>query len=451
VLYFGDNLPILRDFLPEGLVDLVYLDPPFNSNATYNLLFRERGGERSAAQITAFEDTWRWGTEAEATYRDVVGGDTPKRVADLLVGLRTVLGSSDMMAYITMMTPRLLHLHRVLKPHGSIYLHCDPTASHYLKLVMDSVFGPEQFRNEIIWRRSGSHNSSRRFGPIHDVLLFYTKTDNYYFNPIYKPYFKGHVAGYFKQRDQRGAFWTNALTGAGTRNGDSGKPWHGYSPTAVGRHWAIPGRIAEELGLDPDLALHEKLDALDAAGFITHPGKASNAMPTYKQYLNDSPGNLVQDIWAYQPYTHNLLHGTDDAIDEDVRWLVAQGDSERMGYPTQKPLGLLRRIIESSCPPDGVVLDPFCGCGTAVVAAELLGRSWIGNRRHALSYHPDSKPPQGFISRRSSSIYGRGRPAGCVECCSSRGTRSAQVRVVGIGPSQCTPGQRSKAWSGSRS
>lgn len=375
-LYYGDNLDILRRYVKDESIDLIYLDPPFKSNQDYNVLFAEQNGSRSAAQIKAFEDTWQWDSAAAQAYQDSVeqGG----KVSDALQAFRKFLGDTDMLAYLAMMAPRLVELGRVLKPTGSIYLHCDSAASHYLKLLMDGVFGPGQFRNEIIWRRTGSHNSNERFGPIHDTLLFYSKTDRYYFKRVFRPYLMGHVGGYFKQEDERGKYWTNALTGAGTRTGQSGKPWRSYDPTAVGRHWAIPGKIAEELALADNLTSQEKLDALDAAGFIDHPSKSSRAMPTYRQYLKDSPGMALQDIWAYQPHTRGVLYGTDEAIDEDVRWLVSQGDPERLGYQTQKPVGVLQRIIEASCPAQGVTLDPFCGCGTTIAASQKLQRRWIG-------------------------------------------------------------------------
>lgn len=376
-LYYGDNLEVLRLHIKDEAADLVYLDPPFKSNQDYNVLFMEKDGSLSKSQMQAFEDTWTWDQEAEHAYQEVVErGGKPSTV---MQAFHTFLGPSDMLAYLAMMAPRLMELRRVLKPTGSIYLHCDPAASHYLKLLMDAIFGPEQFRNEIIWRRTGSHNSPRRFGPIHDSLLFYSKADGYYFKRVFRPYLKGHVDGYFKQADEKGRYWTNALTGPGTRTGYSGQPWKGYNPTAVGRHWAIPGKITEELGIeDDDLTSQEKLDALDEAGFVGFPGEDSHAMPTYRQYLKDSPGMALQDLWTYQPHTRGVLYGSDEAIDEDVRWLVAQGDPERLGYQTQKPKGLLERIIKSSCPDNGIVLDPFCGCGTTIEASQNLGRTWIG-------------------------------------------------------------------------
>jgi site-specific DNA-methyltransferase (adenine-specific) len=185
-LFFGDNLDILRSGrIPVGSVDLIYLDPPFNSNATYNILFAEKSGEKSAAQITAFEDTWHWGPEARAAYDDAMKLGAP-RLADLLQALRAFLGENDMMAYLTMMAVRLVELHRVLKPTGSLYLHCDPTASHYLKIIMDSIFSPINYRNEITWKRTGAHNDPKKYGRNTDIILFYTKTNDYIWNEIYQ-------------------------------------------------------------------------------------------------------------------------------------------------------------------------------------------------------------------------------------------------------------------------
>jgi site-specific DNA-methyltransferase (adenine-specific) len=212
-LYFGDNLPLLRDEIPSESVDLIYLDPPFNSKASYNILFKERSGEQSAAQIVAFEDTWHWGKEAELAFHEIVTKG-PKKTADLMQAFRSFLGQNDMMAYITMMAPRIVEMHNVLKPTGSIYLHCDPTASHYLKLVMDAVFGPIRFRNEITWRRTGSHNKLKRYGPVHDTILFYTKTDDYIWNGPKRPYMRGHVEENFvlDEHGYRTNYYGNVLT-----------------------------------------------------------------------------------------------------------------------------------------------------------------------------------------------------------------------------------------------
>ncbi|GIL00856.1 MAG: restriction endonuclease subunit M [Alphaproteobacteria bacterium] len=376
-LYYGDNLPILRDHIADGSVDLVYLDPPFNSNATYNVLFKAPSGEQSQAQIEAFDDTWHWTEAAENAYWEVLHGPNTD-AARMLEAMRGFLGENDMMAYLAMMAIRLIELHRVLKPTGSLYLHCDPTASHYLKILLDAVFGKDKFLNEVIWRRTGSHNNAKRFGPIHDVILFFQKSNSYRHNPVFRPYLKGHVDSYFKKADSKGQYWTNSIHGAGVRYGASGQPWRGYDPTAVGRHWAVPSELVVAFGIDPELPQHEKLDALADLGLIDFPPLGSPSLPTYRQYLHSSPGLLLQDIWAYQPHTRGVLYNSDQAIDEDVRWLTAQGDEERLGYRTQKPQGLLERIISASSNPGDVVLDPFCGCGTTVHAAQKLGRQWIG-------------------------------------------------------------------------
>ena len=203
-LYYGDNLDILRQHVPDESVDLIYLDPPFNSNASYNVLFKEQSGEESPAQIKAFTDTWEWTQESERVFEQeiIMNPTTPPNVKDMITAFREFIGRNAMMAYLVMMTPRLVDLRRVLKPNGSIYLHCDPTASHYLKLVMDAVFGADNFRNEITWRRTGTHNKARRFAPIHDTILFYTKSDSYSWKDVRRPYMKGHVEEYFVQDNQ---------------------------------------------------------------------------------------------------------------------------------------------------------------------------------------------------------------------------------------------------------
>jgi DNA modification methylase len=374
-LYYGDNLDVLRRHVRDETVDLVYLDPPFSSDVNYNVLFQEHG-EKAAAQIEAFTDTWEWNTEAAAAFQEVVeqGGE----VAKAMIAFRTLLGTSDMLAYLSMMAPRLMELHRKLKPTGSLYLHCDPTASHYLKLLLDAVFGPERFRNEIIWRRTGAHGKSRRWGPIHDSILYYTKSEQFTWHPPKRPYMRGHVEANFV-KDEKGwrtNYYGNVLTGSGLRGGESGKPWRGFDPSAKNRHWAIPGVLAEDAGEDlAGLTQHEKLDRLFELGYITiEPGQA---WPLYQHYLRPGDGQAVSDLWAFQPYTQKTVFGTDEGIDEDIRWLSPQ-DKERLGYPTQKPLRLLERIIEASSNPDDLALDPFCGCGTAIDAAQALGRNWVG-------------------------------------------------------------------------
>lgn len=372
-LYYGDNLDVLRRHVADKSVDLVYLDPPFNSNASYNVLFAERDGTQAAAQIKAFEDTWRWDEGAARAFEEVV--EAGGRVSQAMQAFRTFLGDSDMLAYLAMIAPRLVELRRVLKPTGSLYLHCDPTASHYLKMILDAVFGPENFRSEVIWRRSSGHNKvSRQYGPIHDTIFFFAKSDECYFQPGFTPVSRGYIREWFTGEDARGPFRTNMLTGPGTRTGTSGQPWKNFDPTTVGRHWAIPATLRKELPPEAEAwTTHQCLDRLNEGGFIYIP-RAGEGQPKYKQYV--SAGIPYQDVWAYQPYTQGCLYGVEDAIDEDVKWL--QHDEERLGYPTQKPEGLLKRIIESSCPADGIVLDPFCGCGTTIAAAQKLGRRWIG-------------------------------------------------------------------------
>ncbi len=359
-LYFGDNLDILRENVPDESVDLIYLDPPFNSNATYNVLFRERTGEDSAAQITAFEDTWSWSMESEIAFQDVIT-DGPEKLGDLLQAMRGFLGQNDMMAYLTMMAQRMAELHRVLKPTGSIYLHCDPTASHYLKLMMDAVFGQDNFRNEITWKRTGSHGGAKRWGPVHDVILFYTASGRYKWNRSFQDYSSEYLDRHYRNEDKRGKFQVVSLTGAGTREGDSGKEWRGVNPTHSGRHWAIPRRSLQNAyphrtDLD-ELSTQERLDLLDDAGLVYWP--PSGRIPRQKRYADESPGVPIQDVVA------------------DINPISAQA-RERLGYPTQKPEALLERIINASSNEGDVVLDPFCGCGTAIAVAERLNRRWIG-------------------------------------------------------------------------
>ncbi len=379
VLYYGDNLDVLRKHIKDASVDLIYLDPPFNSNRSYNVLFRHKSGQEAQAQIEAFDDTWTWSQEADRLYDELVkGGAAPTRVADALEGMRRVLDDNDVLAYIVMMTARLVELERVLKPGGSLYLHCDPTASHYLKIILDAIFGPVNFLNEIIWRRTGAHSSARRYAPTHDVILFYAKGHDYKWNNPRKAFMRGHVAEYFVEEGGRWRtnYYGNVLTGSGTRNGESGQPWQGFDPTAKGRHWAIPGDLVADIDEDfSDMTQHQKLDRLLKLGHITI--VKGEAWPMYQRTITPKDGTPVPDIWAYQPYTDGTVFGTEEGIDADVRWLGTR-DRERLGYPTQKPLGILERMIAASSDPGDIVLDPFCGCGTAVDAAQKLGRQWIG-------------------------------------------------------------------------
>jgi DNA modification methylase len=377
-LFYGDNLEILRNHFYDESVNLIYLDPPFNSEADYNILFKERTGEQSTAQIRAFSDFWHWDQEAKRAY-DYLATQAPSQVSDMIASLYGFLGKNDLFAYLVMMEIRLLELHRVLKSTGSIFLHCDPTASHYLRILMDATFSPKNFRNEIIWRRTGAHGPTRSFGPIHDTILFYSKTGDYYFNIVRKPYMKGHVESRFsKDESGKSKFTTggNILTGSGATEGESGKPWRGFDPSAKNRHWATPQYLVEQMPLDfAKLGVLEKLERLYREGLIEI--KEGAAWPTPVRYFKETDGQPLPDIWAAQPYTQGTVYGTNDIIDADVQWLGTTAP-ERMGYQTQKPLGVLERIIRSTCPEDGVVLDPFCGCGTTIVAAEKLHRRWVG-------------------------------------------------------------------------
>lgn len=359
-LYFGDNLDVLRESIKDESVDLIYLDPPFNSNATYNVLFSTPKGHQSDAQIAAFDDTWHWGAQALAAFTALMQ-QSNTGVAEVVRALQTVLGKNDMMAYLSMMAIRLLELHRVLKPTGSLYLHCDPTASHYLKIVLDQVFGAENYRSEITWKRTTAHSSAKRYAPIHDTIFYYSKGDSPVWNEPRSNYADEYLDRYYKYDDGDGRlYWRADITGAGIRTGDSGKPWRGRDPTAINRHWALPLAVLADLaGVDEAKAMtaQEKLDLLDRHGLIYWP--KGDGMPQYKRFRDQLRGVSVGDIW--------------DDIDR-----INPVGSERLGYPTQKPLALLERIIAASSSEGDTVLDPFCGCGTAVHAAEKLKRKWIG-------------------------------------------------------------------------
>ncbi len=342
-LYYGDNLNILREYIATESVDLIYLDPPFNSSRSYNVLFKDESGRASDAQITAFEDTWHWEQTAVRTFEDLLT-EAPQAVGTAISAMETIIGHNQMMAYLVMMTARLVELHRVLKPTGSLYLHCDPTASHYLKIILDTIFGGENFLSEIIWKRTSAHSSAKRPGPIHDVILMYSKSANYNWNQQYNPYDQEYIETFFDEVDERGKRYKRAdLTGAGTRNGETGLQWRGIDVTAKGRHWAYPP---------------SKLEEFDKLGKVHWPSKAGG-MPRLKIFPEDSQGIPIQDVWSDIPPLHNL-------------------SAERLGYPTQKPVELLERIIQASSNPGDVVMDPFCGCGTAIAAAQKLGRRWIG-------------------------------------------------------------------------
>ncbi len=327
-LFFGDNLDILREWIDDESVDLIYLDPPFNSQARYNVLFETPLEDAASAQAEAFRDTWTWGEEAEWSFKEIMqaGGST----ARIVEALKSALGNSDMMAYLVMMAVRLHVLRDKLKPTGSLYLHCDPTASHYLKIILDGIFDPRSFRSEIIWRRSAAHSKlTRQYGPIHDVILFYARGERTTFHPQHTPYTRQYISKMFRHADEKGHYRLNELTGSGTRSGDSGKPWQGYNPTTKGRHWAIPASMREHLpNAGTSMSPQEMLDVLHKKGWIVI---SPDGRPTYKQH--QGPGLLYQDIWAYQPGTRGCLEGAEDEIDADVKWL--DHEDERIGYRSQ--------------------------------------------------------------------------------------------------------------------
>ena len=336
-LYFGDNLDIMRTHLADESVDLIYLDPPFNSNATYNVLFREKSGEDSAAQITAFDDTWHWSMESEYAYRDVVENG-PNRLSRMLEAMREFLGQNDMMAYLTMMAQRMAELHRVLKPTGSIYLHCDLTAGHYLKLLMDAAFGIENFQSEITWKRTSAHNDSKRFGRITDSIFYYTKTNERIWNPVYVPHDASYVSNFYRYEDEQGKYRLHEI----------------IRTASMGPR---PNLVYEYKGYTPEWGWRmerSKLEELDREGRIVW---SKTGRPYRKTYLSE--GRVPPNLWT------------------DINPLNAQA-KERLGYPTQKPEALLERIISASSNEGDVVLDPFCGCGTAIAVAERLDRRWIG-------------------------------------------------------------------------
>lgn len=336
-LYYGDNLEVLRnrDDFPNDSIDLIYLDPPFNSKRDYNVIYKTPAGHDSDSQITAFEDSWHWGEQAEREYLELVRQSNTD-LSELIQALRKFLKETDMMAYLVMMANRLLEMHRVLKPTGSLYLHCDPTASHYLKIVLDGVFGKENFRNEITWKRTTAHNDAKKYGSNTDIILFYSKSDSYTFNSVFQEYDEEYKAR-FRNRDSDGRLWTDDnLTAKGLTGGG-----YTYEYKGITSLWRCPLETMERL--DKDGRLH-----FTSKGGIR-----------LKRYLDEMPGIPCQALW------------------EDIFPVNSQAQ-ERLGYPTQKPLALLERIIQASSIEGDTVLDPFCGCGTAVHAAQKLNRKWIG-------------------------------------------------------------------------
>ena len=367
-LYYGDCLKIMEG-MGKDSVDLIYLDPPFNSNRAYNAIYKDETGRPLPEQIEAFCDLWTLDEESERAIRQVpkfmiregIDGSVVKFWQNWMNALRYT--NPKLLAYLSYMTERLLQMKIVLRPTGSIFLHCDPTASHYIKVIMDGIFGHQNFRNEIIWKRTNAHNDGNQYGRIHDTILFYSKSNSVVWNPVYIAHDPDYVKRFYRHEDERGCYRVGDLTAAGvTQRGESGQPWRGINPSAVGRHWSVPRRTAWPKGVEPpenyeSLSVHAKLGVLDAVGLIHWPSRGN--VPGFKRYLSTSKGVRVQDIIT------------------DITPLTSRSD-EALGYPTQKPLTLLKRIIEASSNEDDIVFDPFCGCGTTLEAAEKLNRRWIG-------------------------------------------------------------------------
>jgi site-specific DNA-methyltransferase (adenine-specific) len=340
-LHYGDNLTILREHIADESVDLVYLDPPFNSNANYNVLFRAPEGHQSHAQMEAFEDTWHWNDTAEKAFDEVMRSGNSD-AAEMLRAMRSFLKENDMMAYLAMMAVRLIELHRALKSTGSLYLHCDPTASHYLKALLDAIFGVKLFRNEIVWQRTSSHNDPQKYGRVHDTIFYYSKSKASVWNQIYEKPDHDFFDSHDFEIDESGKQFRKRDLTAPAHGGSSGQyEWRGKRPPK-GRMWSYT---------------EENMKKLEAERRVVY---TSTGMPRLKIFVEDLKGLPLQDVWA----TPEL-------------WLNSAAQ-ERLGYPTQKPIALLERILKTSSNEGDVVLDPFCGCGTTVHAAQKLNRQWIG-------------------------------------------------------------------------
>lgn len=342
-IFFGDNLETMREHISDEYANLVYLDPPFNSDARYNVLFTTPDEEIATAQAEAFKDTWFWDQEAEWAFQQCVASGGP--VASIVNALYAALGRCDLMAYLVMMAVRLSELHRILKPSGSLFLHCDPTASHYLKIVLDGIFGADNFRNELIWRRNHAKGlATRRLPTNHDTLLIYSKgTDNYWnVDEAFLPYDENDLPEKTLQQYSRKDPLGRRYQLTSLLNPNKNRPNLEYEFLGIKRVW----RWTKD-------RMHEALDE----GLIHQSGPGK--VPRFKRFLDEQRGLPLDDIWSDIP----RLNPT---------------DAERTGYPTQKPVALLDRIIRLACPNDGLVFDPFCGCGTTVQAAQGLRRAWVG-------------------------------------------------------------------------
>jgi DNA modification methylase len=336
-LYFGDNLNILKKLHsqhPQGFIDLIYIDPPFNSKRNYNILFEHVELNDTKAQKEAFADTW-----SNVSYIDTLNEilDLNKNIYEFLKALDTISNSKASVSYLTTMTIRIIYMHRLLKPTGSFYLHCDPTMSHYLKMICDFIFGNKNFRNEIIWKRTSGHSDAIGYGNIHDTIIFYTKSENSNWNKTFQPYNEYYVETYYRYKDNDGRKWmSDNLSAKGLSGGGYNYEWKG-----INGFWRCP---------------IETMKKLDNENKIYY---TKNGIPRRKRYLDEAKGMPTQDIW--------------DDIEALRSW-----HNEKLGYPTQKPSTLLERIIQASSNEGDLVADFFCGCGTTIAAAQKLNRQWIG-------------------------------------------------------------------------
>ncbi len=368
-LYYGDNLTRMQQ-MGKHSVDLIYLDPPFNSKQNYNLIYKNLTGLPVPDQAEAFCDTWEMDAQKEEIAKTMPILMREHGVEDYYVEFWRLWINAlrhtqpHLLAYLIYMVQRLLHMKSILRPTGSIYLHCDPTASHYIKVMMDGIFGHENFRNEIIWKRSSSHNRAKRWGPVHDTILFYSATDKYVWNRTFAGYDQSYLDSKYRHYDaNERRYRLDNLTGPGTRTGDSGETWRGVNPTEFGRHWEPPhDRALPDWFKRPDgwskFSVRERLELLFAADLIRWP-KKEGGRPEFKRYLSKALGAPIQDVIT------------------DIDPINSMA-SDRLGYPTQKPVILLDRIIQASTDPGNVVFDPFCGCGTTIYSAVKNQRKWIG-------------------------------------------------------------------------
>lgn len=362
-LFTADNLEIMRGMNSDS-IDLIYLDPPFNSKRNYAAPI---GSQAAGA---AFSDTW----SLDDIKKDWVETlETENKALWAAITAAGYISGESMQAYLTYISIRLLEMKRILKRSGSIYLHCDPTASHYLKIATDSLFGKQNFRNEIVWKRATAHNDPKGYGNNSDRLLYYSGGGQPTWNgsAISPPKSLEEINKAYPSEDERGRYRSGDLTGPshGSSSSESSQSWHGYDIKARGRVWSAPLTGAYAKWIEDNIiphyrkmkGVHERLDTLDSVGLIHHPKKGTSGWPGLKRYAAADMGNPVQSLFTDISGFTNYNKG-----------------KEYTGYPTQKPLALLERIIGASSNERDMVLDPFCGCATTCIAAEKLNRQWIG-------------------------------------------------------------------------